>query len=383
MQKLRLSEVLLAKYQELKSFEALAKAISEAAGGIGMDRRKLQKLVGLAGEDLDIRKLAGTADDISLRISELMALNAYLSPLGAGLAARPIFDQPSILATLAERSEVVFMFGAQPNEKRQHKEVSVWDVRCQAEILNGINGYQPNISIVMEDVMYQAPEKKDGGEIGGWEKWFTDEHDASIVCIGSPRACRASEYMLAKMFNVKHFQITKRTVTLLPFHFIWAGETDKFGSRFAVDADSIEDANEALAASIRTDPTTVMGLRVDRTVYASRRQGWKWKDYGIIAAQRRSSGQLWLVLCGLSGPTTYAAAKVLKSLADIIPPNPFGEDSKVQWAVVKSVIEEKPKTPDPPSAAEPKAEARIPGDTRRVVVQEIVGVPKLWSEGDK
>lgn len=126
-----------------------------------------------------------------------------------------------------------------------------------------------------------------------------------------------------------------------------------------------------------------MGLCVDRTVYASRRQGWKWKDYGIIAAQRRSSGQLWLVLCGLSGPTTYAAAKVLKSLADIIPPNPFGEDSKVQWAVVKSVIEEKPKTRDPPSAAEPKAEARIPGDTRRVVVQEIVGVPKLWSEGDK
>lgn len=367
MQKLRLSEILSAKYKELGSFDALAKAIIKAAGGTGVDRRKLQKLVGLAGKDLEMGDLAGAAEDVNLRISELMALNAYLSPMGAGLAARPIFDQPSILATLAERSEVVFMFGAQPNEERQNIEVSVWDVRCQGEILNSVNSYQANISITMEDVMYRAPEKKGGPEIGGWEKWFTDVHDASIVCIGSPRACRASEFMLAKMFNVEYFAETTREEERLPFLFIWARETDKFGSRFAGDAESIERLDKALAASIRMDPKTTMGLRVDGTVHASRGQGSRWKDYGIIAAQRRSSGQLWLVLCGLSGPTTYAAAKAAKSLADIIPPNPVGEDSKVQWAVVKSVIE---KTP-------------MPGDARKVVGQEIIGEPKLWSPGDK
>ena len=367
MQRLRLSEVLLAKYNELKSCDALARKISEAAGGTGIERRKLQKLLGLAGKNLDMKTLAGTTDDVSLRISELMALNAYLSPMGAGLAARPIFDQPSILATLAERSEVVFMFGAQPNEKRLNKEVSVWDLRCQAEILNGINGYQSNISITMVDVMYRAPEKENGEEIGGWEKWFTGVHDASIVCIGSPRASRASEYMLAKMFNVERFEIARRGEEQLPFHFIWARETDRFGSRFAVDADSIESLDKPLAASIRMDPKKTMGLRVDGAVHASRRQGRRWKDYGIIAAQRRSSGQLWLVLCGLSGPTTYAAAKVVKSLADIIPPNPLGEHSKVQWAVVKSVIEK----------------ADTSGDEPSVEGQEIVGEPKLWSAGDK
>ena len=45
--------------------------------------------------------------------------------------------------------------------------------------------------------MYRAPEKEGAGEIGGWQKWFTDGHDASIVCIGSPRACRASEFELS------------------------------------------------------------------------------------------------------------------------------------------------------------------------------------------
>ena len=361
MQTLRLSEVLAAMKRKYGSFDALAKEIAEGGGGATIDRRKLQKLAALEGMDLEREDFVRMKGDVNLRISELVALNKFLTPMGAGLATRPIFNQPTILATLAERPEVVFMFGAKPDEKRKNIEVSVWDVRCQAEILNSVNSYRANTRIKMEDVISRAPEK-DGKEFGGWEKWFTDNHDASIVCIGSPRACRASEIMLAKMFGVKPFEDVKRAAETLPFHFIWARDTDPFGSRFAADAGSIERLDGALARAMRRDPKTAMGLLVNNTVLPAPYQGDRWIDYGIIAAQRRSSGGLWLALCGLSGPTTYAAAKAAKTLADIIPPAPVGEHSKVQWAVVKSVIDNN----------------EMPGDSREVAGQEISGQPEVW-----
>ena len=119
MQKLRLSEILKEKRTELGSFEALAKAINDAGSGAGVDRRKLQRLVALAGQDLKAEDIAKSDNDVNLRISELIALNAFLSPTGDGLAAHPIFDQPIILAALTERSELVFLHAAQPNDRRQ------------------------------------------------------------------------------------------------------------------------------------------------------------------------------------------------------------------------------------------------------------------------
>jgi len=68
----------------------------------------------------------------------------------------------------------------------------------------------------------------------------------------------------------------------------------------------------------------------------------------------------------LSGPTTYAAAKAARSLADIIPPAPIGEHSKVQWAVVKAVIEKDSTSED----------GR--GDAREVAGQEILDQPEVW-----
>ncbi len=366
MQKLRLSEILKAKRTALGSFDALAKAITEAGGGIGVDRRKLQRLVALAGQDLKAGDIAKSENDVNLRISELVALNAFLSPTGDGLAAHPIFDQPSILAALTERSELVFLHAAQPNDKRQSTEVSVWDVRCQAEIMNSVNAYRANIGITMQEVMNREPKNRPDGEIGGWEKWFADDRDASIVSIGSPRACRASERMLAKMFKVEAFEKTVRAEQSLPFHFIWARRTDKFGSRFAGDAYSIKRLDSQLASAIRRNPLTSMGLRVGDTVHPARMGGETWKDYGIIAAQRRRSGQLWLALCGLTGPTTYAAAKAVRSLINVIPQNPVGKNSAVQWAVVEADIEK----------------TDMPGDARRVIRQEIIDGPKVWTGGD-
>lgn len=363
MQKLRLSEILKEKRTELGSFEALAKAINDAGSGAGVDRRKLQRLVALAGQDLKAEDIAKSDNDVNLRISELIALNAFLSPTGDGLAAHPIFDQPIILAALTERSELVFLHAAQPNDRRQSTEVSVWDVRCQAEIMNSVNAYRANIGTTMQEVMNREPKKRSDGEIGGWEKWLDDDRDASIVCIGSPRACRASERMLAKMFKVEAFERPMRAEESLPFYFMWGRGSDTFVSRFAGDAKSVERLDSQLASAIRKNPRTAMGLRVGDTVHPVRIGGENWKDYGIIAAQRRRNGQLWLALCGLTGPTTFAAAKAVKSLVNVIPQNPVGKNSAVQWAVVEADIEK----------------TDMPGDARRVVRQKIIDGPKVWT----
>jgi hypothetical protein len=42
-------------------------------------------------------------------------------------------------------------------------------------------------------------------------------------------------------------------------------------------------------------------------------------DYGIVAAQQRSSGGVWLVVAGLSGPGTYAAVMALLDSSSSLP----------------------------------------------------------------
>ena len=42
--------------------------------------------------------------------------------------------------------------------------------------------------------------------------------------------------------------------------------------------------------------------------------GNSWVIYGVIAAQRRAAGNVWLVVSGLAGPATDAAAMMVKDL---------------------------------------------------------------------
>ena len=88
--------------------------------------------------------------------------------------------------------------------------------------------------------------------------------------------------------------------------------------------------------------------------------------YGIIAAQRRAAGNVWLVVSGLAGPATYAVTTMVKEISAELPLSK-GKHSKVLWVPVKVKI---------------KAGKTAPwsGDTREVVEAVFDGEPRLWPE---
>ena len=94
---LRLARVLASEARRLGSFNQLAEEIRNVSGGL-IDRRKLKRLT--------------EGVDVSIRLKELVALDAYLGRLGEGLSEKPLFDRPGILEALGHSGEVLIFFGA-------------------------------------------------------------------------------------------------------------------------------------------------------------------------------------------------------------------------------------------------------------------------------
>jgi len=344
---LRLSKILRKEKERLGSYDGLAKAISDASKGKGIDRRKLNRLA--------------EGDDVSLRISELVALDAYLAPRGEGLSVRPLFEQAGILAELSQAASVVFLLGSQPRIPEQRIDMSRWDVRSTAEIIRDMHRYRASIHFDIEDVIYPKPDQITGSKKEPWEKWL-GETQTSLVCVGSPRACRATEVVLCKMFEVKPFAAPVRGEKKLPFYFVWPHEEHMFESRFADDGQSIQDIDPILAEEIQQRRFGAMALRTENGVLGVRQRGTAWTDYGVVVAQRRATGQIWLVLCGLSGPATYAAARAVKLILEAIPrTEPVGQHSPIVWTIVEAAIQL----------------GRVSGDPRDVVAQWAAPLQRL------
>ncbi len=349
-QKLRLIEVLRRERDRWGSYDRLSIEIAAASGGVTVDRRKLKNLV--------------SGKDVSLKISELNALDAYLAPLGEGLATKPVFEQSAIMAELAQSVETTFFLGSIPRGKLGRIDISHWDVRSMIEILRSLNHYG-QMQIDIEEVVYQ-PEKEDLAQGINDETWFArlKNGQGSLVCIGSPRVNRATEVVLSEMFDVAPFQAPLvGDEPSLPFYFIWPKDRADFVSHFSLDGPSIEGAYPVFAKEISAGNPNVMGMSFDGRVLPVHRGGEDWLTYGIIAAQRRYTGQIWLALAGLSGTSTFGVARTAKTIVEALPWAVTGKNSAVLWAVVETAVE---------------TDASLSGDKRIVRAQRIIHGPKLW-----
>jgi hypothetical protein len=89
--------------------------------------------------------------------------------------------------------------------------------------------------------------------------------------------------------------------------------------------------------------------------------------YAIVAAQRRRSGRVWMVIAGLTGSATYAAAQAVESIRADLPQPELGELcelSPIVWAVIEAIVEVD-------RDSEPRG-------MRRLVSQRIIGEPRRW-----
>lgn len=363
---LRLRSVLADQRKRWGSYDKLAQQIAFAnKNDVGIDRRKLRGLI--------------EGENVSLRISELVALDTYLSPLGEGLATKTLFERPSILAELSQRGSLTFMLGSYPllelHKEQQRLYMGKWDIQAMATFLRDLNQHgTPRFDIQEVPVNESENAAVDAGST--WMKWKRDDAQ-SIVSVGSSRVNLATEHILAEMAAVDPFVPPDPLTSKLPFHFVWPNDLPDFRSAFAISGEAIKNIAGDLSADIMQEGSKSRGLQVGKKVYAEfrEREGGKRKTkaksgqskesltYGLIAAQRRRTGNLWVVTAGLSGPGTFAAAKSVGFIIEDIPlATETGQHSPVLWAIVEVAI----KTGDNPY------------DPRETINERLVEGPHVW-----
>jgi len=357
---LRLPEVLKTHMQEeglscLGLSRAIQHAYEKVTGGEGsrppLDRRKLKRILDRAA-------------NLTLSVTELEALDAYLAASNEGLAEKPLFRRDGILQTLAQ-PKVVFYVGTRSQQKpRRRHYMSVWDMRAYSAVQDGVSGLSPNTRSMLKDVVQVSPSSRT------LRKQLEDLGPETAVCsIGAPRSCFMSEVMLAEMFGIggEAFRSPAQPFGTLPFYFVWPPQRG-VQSRFALDFHQLTDRE--LGREVKNEDSWAFVLLSGRE-YEELALHWEenpFRDYGVIVAQRRPGNQTWLVVAGLSGPGTCAAAQALvkdvRSRRASVPEAPH-----VLYAVVEADVTV-------------TGEAKVPGDRRALTQLDLIVEPEVWRPAD-
>lgn len=352
---LRLQPLIAREIERVGGATRLAKLINEANAHAGskltVDRRTLLKI-------------RDAPEKVSLTLHLLIALNEYLKLVGAALHKLPILVTRGLVEPLFDAERLVFMLGAKPRPAERRVDWVRWDALALAELVGAASKFDRRHELDIEDVLWRNP--VDPSAIKS-EKWYSllDMDRASVISIGSPIASLSSEVMLARMFDVAPFVRPRFSTKLpLPFYFVWLPRVARgFRSAFGLTAQELEAEFKELARAVKQDRAAAFIL--NGVPHAVPAEAKSWTMYGIIAAQRRASGSVWLVVSGLAGPATLAAAKLVKWV-DAELPSSQNQNSRVLWVPVRTSI----KLGRPSSI--------VSGDLREIANFELLGEPNFW-----
>lgn len=352
----------------------LSRLIASETGKDGIKLNRLTALINEANREagtncyVNRRMLANIRDNpgkIGLTLNGLIAFNTYYRPRGLGLQQLPILETQGVLEPLMDAQRVVFMLGARPRPEERRNDISLWDTKSQAELLTQASRLDVHREFDIEPVLWRTPIDPAAIHRERWHR-ILEEDQASVISIGSPLASLSSEVMLARMFGVEQFKGPRfRSGRQVPFFFVWLPKSiQHFCSSFALTWRELHVEHAALATRVKRNQTAAFLLEGKPHVVPA--EGKAWTMYGIIAAQRRAAGNVWLVVSGLTGPATYGVTTMVKEISAELPWSK-GKHSKVLWLPVKVKIKAGQTTP-------------WSGDTREVVEAVFDGEPRLWSE---
>jgi hypothetical protein len=366
----------------------------------GRNPLELEKLIRAANDQATekgaidrrvLKKLAREPERVRLGYRQLVALNNYFHWVGLpGLDEQPILLKPGVLDCLVEKPRLAFLLGSTPRPHEQRNDISRWDTRSMADLLHAVclrSTLRPvrraNLSFELKDVLLDFSARP---ETFAGQDWYglLQDNQTSVLSIGSPRASHASEILLARLFHQKPFEAPAAGDAALPFYFIWpdlkqgaprpalrgAGRRLRenppgFRSRFALAADDIVKRDKALARAIRAGKACAFSL--GSKLYPVHIGPKHFKMYAVIAAQRRRGGQTHVIIAGISGPATYAAATLLGQIQEPLP-GVADQDGPVLYVPIEVGIRVD------------SARNRSRGDIREVVSKEFLDEPKIWRE---
>jgi hypothetical protein len=303
-------------------------------------------------------------EHVSFNLDNLTALNTYFAARGESLQDKPIFEKRGVLDVIGSSPQVIFLLGSKPRLKERRDDISRWDNLALAELLTAVSRFRPHSEYLIEDVIWRWPATGQSLADDRFQMALNDDQ-ASIISIGSPLASLSSEIMLARMFGVEAFTTPNfgPQLSLLPFYFVWRPQVAKrFRSAFALTWRELLPVDRKLALQVKSGRTSCFLCGKRRYLVPAEENSWTVP--GIIAAQRRAAGNVWLVLAGLAGPATFAAASLVKHITTELPWRE-GADSEVLWIPIKAKIKADPAN-------------KIGGDVRRVCSTEFAGNPMTF-----
>jgi hypothetical protein len=311
-----------------------------------------------------LRNLRDKPEKVGLTWSHLVAFHTYFKQHGASLQHLPLLETRGIFEALDDKQRLIFMYGAKPRPEEQRTDNSLWDTRAQLGLVRHASLVWRDHNIDAQEVLWRSP--VDPAQLSN-EPWcrILDDDQASVVSIGSSLAALSTEIMLARMFDVKPFEPPRVTQQKVPFYFVWLHKVAaQFRSAFGLTGEDLRADHADLARRVQSNGTTAVLL--EGKVHESPTKSHEWTMYGIIAAQRRAAGNVWVVVSGLHGPATFGAATMVSHITDELPWSSKGP-SKVLWVPVKVLV----------SAGKAKP---TDGDIREVISAEFDGKPRIWPE---
>jgi hypothetical protein len=315
----------------------------ELAGNANRLARIINQANAAAGTGLEVgrKTLSGLAEGgehTNLTLKLLRALDVYLAPKGEGLHDRSVFEKRGILECLVETRNLSFLLGSKPRPKARRNDLSRWDTRSMAELLREASRFNVHMDFETEDVLWKTPMDGRRAQAEHWYRLLGDSR-RSLVSIGAPLANHASEVLLSKLFGVEPFvppTVRMLVKAPLPFYFAWPPKsTGRYRSAFALTWRELEVFDAKVARAVRSNRSSAFVL--DGKVHEVEMDAGRWMMHGVIAAQRRSAGNVWLVVSGLTGPATHAASELVKRVVPELPSTP-GEDSPVLWVPIRALV---------------------------------------------
>lgn len=359
---LRLTRIIDKEIKRVGSANKLAGLINDANASV----RSSEKIT---VTHKTLTRLTKGQDKAHLTLVLLRTLDRYLVTIGEGLQDRSLFEKKGILECLVEQPKpnIAFLLGSKPRREARRNDLSRWDTRSLAELLAEVSRQNVHTEFVIEDVLWNTPMTERQARSEPWYSLLRKDR-CSVVAIGSPLANHASELVLSRMFGVKPFvppTLQSVTKTPLPFYFAWPPRSlGGYRSAFALTHRELAALDLKAAAGLRANRLSAFVL--DRATHTVDRRAQQWRMHGVIAAQRRSSGNVWLVVSGLTGPATMAAAELVRRVNAELPLTP-GADSAVLWV---------------PICCEVTCErSQVRGDDREVNSPAFVGKPQIWQNG--
>ncbi len=316
--RLRMATVLETQRKKLKSFVKLEEEIEEASG-IKVDRRKLKKIV--------------IGENVSMSVQDFAAVDAYLARFGESLTAKPLFEAPRILPGMIEQGSVLFVLGSFPGSEEMRADLSLWDLRALIAVKEGINDRRPDTQVNIRDVEIRSdPTDADAKRL---RSELIGKSRPSVCCFGSNRASWASDLLLSEMFGVPAGGLPDRS---LPFHFVWSRDLkNQIPSAFSLPPSALRDIDPSLEREVSREESR--GFLVGDKAYISESERKKGRDYGVIVAQRRATGQALVVLAGLSAPMTLATARAaVDHQTGTLPAPDDAGHGLVRWALIEATV---------------------------------------------